>query len=480
LKRYAIFFSFLLLFLVLITPPTTVSLTVAFHKRWALIMTTHPDFQPSLDAWELKETLEAECYYNFDDVRYMTYVDKQDVREAIKTWKSGNTKSDSDDLLFIFIESHGGGYCAEEGVLYGPPDKNLLRDGSRGDPKDEGDEFRETDVKLDFDGDGVLESNVWGGIDECIVVRRESAIPEYYWDDEVKEDLDYLAQNGKYGRLVFLFGGCKFENSSDGCFGGGYIRELSASNRIIITPSDETTLSHGDWTEDGYAYMFFSRPFVEALRPGTQSFQEADISGDGAVSIWEAFRYAWENDVARIDGRETPQLDDNGDSVANSGDGLLAYRTLLITERPKSTDINWDGRVGIIDLSTVAKAWFVGPGHPLWNPWANMPPEDNLIDIYDAGRVGMDWDKKYLDIGWTQPTGTPKMTVYPNQINVPKHQTFSVDVTITDVYDLYCYQFKLYYKTAVLNCTGVSLPSGQRVWKHNPTLLRCRNRQLSA
>ena len=486
MKRYAVLFSFLLLSLVLITPPTAVSLTVSFHKCWALIAIPHWDFELSLDALELKETFEL--YYDFEQMRF-TRSNKEDLRKAIKTWKSGSTESDSDDLLFIYIESHGGGYCAEEGELYGP--KEELIDGSRGDQRDEGDEFRETDIKIDFDGDGVLESDVWGGIDECIAVKpyENSPIKEYYWDDEVKEDLDYLAQNGKYGRLVFFWNGPMLPNSTEGCFSGGFIRDLKASNRIIITPCSETEKSRGDYDPDTprYRFGYFGRPFVRALNPDHSSFEEADISGDGAVSIWEAFRYAWENDPA-VEGfwdhgeyhKETPQLDDNGDGVANSGDGLLAYRTLLITERPKSTDINWDGKVDIIDLGIVIKAWCTSnkTNDPLWNPWADFPNPygdppgcDGSIDVFDVAKVASDYDKKYLDIGWAQPTGTPKITVYPNEMNVHKHQTFSVEVTITDVSDLWCYEFKLFYKTDVLNCTGVSLPSGHFLTPVNPSYI---------
>lgn len=451
MKRYAVLFSFLLLSLVLISPPTAVSLTVSFHKRWALIVTAHLDFQKSYDVSELRVALAD--YYDFT-VRRIAEPDKQDIREAITDWIG--SRSDSDDLVFIYIEGHGTGYDLEEGCLDGPED---AIDGSRGDPRDEGDEFRETDINIDFDEDGVLESDVWGGIDESIMVLNSlmGGIPEYYWDDEVKEDLATLS----YGRLIFFWNGPKLPNSTGSCHSGGFVRDLSAPDRIIVAPSSETEIAWGRVDpETGYCFGYFSRPFIRALSPNFPSyFQEANINGDGAVSIWEAFNYAYQNDPARIDGRETPQLDDNGDGVADSGDGLLSYRTLLISERPLSTDVNWDGRVNVIDITFVTQAYGSLSGDPLYNPYVDFDGNE-YIDIHDGCRIALDLDKTYLDTGGAGATGTPEVSVYPNEINVYKDQTFSVDVTIADVTDLYCYQFDLYYNTAILECTGVDLPPG--------------------
>lgn len=69
MKRYAVLFSFLLLSLALITPPTAVSLTLS-DKRWALIAIAHYEFEFSTDAYELRDALE---HYSFSGIKFMSY-----------------------------------------------------------------------------------------------------------------------------------------------------------------------------------------------------------------------------------------------------------------------------------------------------------------------------------------------------------------------------------------------------------------------
>jgi len=444
---------------------------------WALIVAG--DYEFTCDPDYLESVLDE--HYSFKGIKYLKNSPngKQDVRDAITGWLE--QKSDDNDLIFIFILSHGGGYHWLKKELYGP-DNSI--DGSRGDQEDEGNEFRETDVNIDFDGDGTFESTVWGGIDECIQIRMtENAFPEYYWDDEIKQDLASLS----YRRLIFL---------SDCCFGGGFIDDLSAQNRIIMSPCNETTFG---WSEEfpGTSQLVgcMSRPFINALNPEPQlllddygypiidpetglpilidAFNLADINGDGVVSMWEAFRYAYQNNPA-VEGfwwagefcQETPWLDDNGNGlptfrdgndVLDNDDGLLSYRTIFSSEIPKSTDANWDGKVDVLDMAVLGKAWMTGSKHPLYNPYVDFDGND-FINIFDFARIAKDWKNKYLTLEGTEVTGTPKISLDPNEIEVDKLQTFSLNVTITDVIDLYCYQFYLYYNASILNCTGVDLP----------------------
>ncbi len=98
---------------------------------------------------------------------------------------------------------------------------------------------------------------------------------------------------------------------------GAFLKSLSGPNRIVITATRS-----GMERQD----TIFPRFFIEALQG------QGDIDKDGAVSLFEAFRYTEENVRAWYSGQsriqtEHPQLDDNGDGKASrepAGDGAIA------------------------------------------------------------------------------------------------------------------------------------------------------------
>jgi hypothetical protein len=55
-------------------------------------------------------------------------------------------------------------------------------------------------------------------------------------------------------------------------------------------------------------------------------------------------------------------------------------------------DVNHDGKVDILDLALVAKAFGSKPGDPNWNPDADVYP-DGLIDIRDMAIVAKNFGK---------------------------------------------------------------------------------------
>ena len=57
-------------------------------------------------------------------------------------------------------------------------------------------------------------------------------------------------------------------------------------------------------------------------------------------------------------------------------------------------DINADGIVNILDIATVARAYDSYPGHPNWNPNADLD-ENDRIDILDIATVAKEYGKKY-------------------------------------------------------------------------------------
>ncbi|MDH5771272.1 MAG: hypothetical protein OEZ25_08300, partial [Candidatus Bathyarchaeota archaeon] len=203
-------------------------------------------------------------------------------------------------------------------------------------------------ARIDKSGDEELEhqcpNGTWVGVDECIYLSAGS--DHYYYDDELKQDLDAI----NYGTLIVMFQACVTESGT--CFSGGFIDDLSADNRIIITSSNETSYSwkdqdyhHGD--SDGFSE--FSEAFIDALygwnttmigtgdRIKEENEVDADFDNNGHVSIWEAWEYAWNHDDARLAVRtengavpdpwnepykdETPWLDDNGNGLPTYKDG---------------------------------------------------------------------------------------------------------------------------------------------------------------
>jgi len=435
-------FNILTLSLALMT--LTVVTSPSVDELWALIICGYPYYGlygeeegMQLDPQYMHDVLVE--HYPFTEVRLIDSLsypneDKDWLRNEIKNWL-GN-RSDTNDLVFIFFMTHG---CKRTDGSH--------KDGEY-DPIDEVD-----------------------GIDEGLQLKEKWTMTEpkveYYWDDELKEDIAWLKQEGKYGRLVLLLQGCKVENQTEGCFTGGFIRDVSAPNRIIITPCNETE-SHGyflypdqAWSHVGY----FSRLFINALNKAHTAFDDADTNNDGIVSMWEAFQYAYANDPARIDGRETPQLDDNGDGVADIYDQSLSVGTYFGFEEIKRTDVNRNGIVWLEDIGAIQAAWLTRPGDYWWNPYVDFD-NNGYINVADVSRIAKDWQKTFFPGGSTggtrtqTETQTPELSVTPNEIIVNKHQTFSVDITITDVTDLYSYQFYLNYNSTLLNCTGVDLPPG--------------------
>jgi len=205
---------------------------------------------------------------------------KNNVRCAIREWLAHNVSSH--DWVFIYFTSHG---------YYGS-------DGARGDPTDETDEDDEA-IQLDTTSGGI----------------------NYYWDDELRED---LALVNCWEMFIVV----------STCFSGGFIRDLSATNRIIMTPTTEDQWSAGDidgdefcewdevfmdalhWYVDGndtkwlneQIYHNTSEPLFWKYYPDTP-----DTKQDCFMSMWEVWNFAWRHDDGKIGGLDCPCIDDNGD-----------------------------------------------------------------------------------------------------------------------------------------------------------------------
>ncbi len=406
-------------------------------EYWALIVCGGPPLDPLFPGNFLPNTVYMNHvlreHYDFDanHVNYLydrTGMRKDHVRDAIRNYVLDNL-TDENDVIFMYFSSHGN-------IRYDNQTRN-----EPGEYYDEGDEYRECTIKADLNGDGEWNTTDWVGHDESIgigrVVEPPYQMPPYYefdeyWDDELAEDLDYLKENNAYGTLIVVRQGCK---------GGGLIDDISDSNRIVMTAASEL----GDSIPDVPPFTGFSEwseVFIDALHGHDASYVsgqivddgsaiDADVNNDGAVSLLEAWEYAWDNDHGRIGHGEEPWMDDNGDGyptfenetdVFAPGDGEptgLAATTWLrppIINGREHGNVNHPGayyhwnytelgygidlQVNQTDLDLVNLAFGTfdwepwGIGDDLYNPDADINL-DGVVDTRDIATVCRNWQLSY-------------------------------------------------------------------------------------
>jgi len=190
---------------------------------------------------------------------------------------------DADDLFFIFVTDHGIGYDREADPPGTGGFDDLLREDLNGFPVDEGDEH-----------EGY-------GYDEAICLWDSDDNKEIEADEVTLDDELATLVSGAAGTIVFVF---------EQCFSGGFIDDLSASGRIIMTACLEEETSHGiSITTIGYNY--FAYHWTAAVQGSC-----ADANRDRQISMQEAFNYTIANDEAytsveydSVD-TETCQIDD--------------------------------------------------------------------------------------------------------------------------------------------------------------------------
>jgi hypothetical protein len=73
-----------------------------------------------------------------------------------------------------------------------------------------------------------------------------------------------------------------------------------------------------------------------------------------------------------------------------------------IDSNPLCSDVNGDGVVDILDISTVATAYGSYPGHPKWNSGADLN-NDGVVDMLDIAVVAKDFGKKWISYDFDEP-----------------------------------------------------------------------------
>ncbi|HEC76585.1 MAG TPA: hypothetical protein ENI33_04930, partial [Thermoplasmatales archaeon] len=172
-----------------------------------------------------------------------------------------------DDLIFINLMNHGGGWipqCGCGGIANGN------RPNGRSDPKIDNDEIND-------------------GMEEYFCTYsdpNEGWNKSNYWYDD---ELDIVLDQMSYKHMVVLV---------DTCHSGGFIPDISGPNRIILTSGreDETTYS--------YYYRFYERINISRS-------PDADVNGDGKISVREAHFYAVQQHPLEHNNRtiQHPQID---------------------------------------------------------------------------------------------------------------------------------------------------------------------------
>jgi hypothetical protein len=133
-------------------------------------------------------------------------------------------------------------------------------------------------------------------------------------------------------------------------------------------------------------------------------------------------------------------------------------------------DVNGDGIVELMDFRLACDAYGSTPSDPNWNPDCDLYPQpdgDGMVEMMDFFVLSEHYGQT---MGGTYVHGTeggggmrvftsgdPALQVDPAQIIVFKNETFTVNVKVTDVTDLYGWEFKLYWNSTVLNCTSVEI-----------------------
>ena len=136
--------------------------------------------------------------------------------------------------------------------------------------------------------------SLWGPLDPYVLTPNE---------------LNNMLLNIEYHQEIIIMEQCK---------SGVFIPALSQAGRVILTACSPYQSSYGCDTEgawDEFLFHFMSA-VIQFNINGDPAVVDSDTSGDGRVSMYEAFMYASAHD-SRL---ENPYYDDDGD-----GSGIVAF-----------------------------------------------------------------------------------------------------------------------------------------------------------
>jgi hypothetical protein len=205
--------------------------------------------------------------------------------------------------LFIFTTNHGSGFWPTDPDNY--YNYGGLQD-TNGDEPETG--YSEQAYGEDFNHDGDTQDTY---------PAQDEALNLYFNEKMRDDDFAALLDNISSNKTIVVM---------EQCFSGGFIHDLSGSNRIILTACNEIQPSWSADTEGSFDEFAFH--FCAAINTGNTG---ADANSNGRVSMLEAFNFASQQDSRS----EQCLYDDNGDGVGHQqtipsgGDGTLGSNTYL-------------------------------------------------------------------------------------------------------------------------------------------------------
>ena len=325
------------------------------NDRYAVLIVGSEDEEVAPDLllfWEdlkfMYGTLIQDYNYKEDDI-YVLYLDGTDKESTaygqITDYPATKTdiqtvfnilaapdKMDSNDLLYVWVSSHGYGYDSDVGykggqIEFGGDESNEVQESSF---KYDGRDLADGDAEwydLDADGqkddmfarisgvvkayldadtdgdlttvenwntvigedknvDGIIDSidngvnlnndadrNDYVGIDETIELSNDGRLS----DDDLKSCLSSISCN----RITIVLGQC---------YSGGFILDLSSTNRIILTACAQGEPSKP--TTEGYSAFLYCVCCAFHKKDIHGAEVNADANADGFISVKEAFDYA--------------------------------------------------------------------------------------------------------------------------------------------------------------------------------------------
>ena len=253
-----------------------------------------------------------------------------------------------------------------------------------------------------------------GGVDQLYVLNFAtwiSAANLDTWLDAITcDELTIIIEACHSGSLIGRYANGTYVAAEDDLTGDG------ETNRCIFTSASSNTSSYPDRDDagdpnPGDVGSETIHGYVEAF-----SVAAADTNGDGEISFGEGWQYAWDNDITRINGLNTPQMMHTGLNVssvynycyrvAGNGDLFIAdgpgdvgqnsydydSTDIWVTQDPSDTD-HHDVVSGMANLVHVA----------VHNRGTTLIANGSLKVYWANVSTATSWPSSFTQIGTTHP-----------------------------------------------------------------------------